>query len=78
VWCFRVFFGRLNGKEFFKSDSFQLKFRQDILPSIQKRGIFQTEKLDYWMKNLESANPRELEKLWLLVNFEILAGQYLD
>jgi asparagine synthase (glutamine-hydrolysing) len=65
-------------KEFFKSEGFRIRWHKEFLPSIEKRGLFQTQRLSYWIENLEKTNSKQQDLIWLAVGFEIWAKQYLD
>ena len=39
-------------KEFFKSEGFRIRWHKEILPSIEKRGLFQTQRLSYLRRQL--------------------------
>lgn len=64
--------------EFFDSESFRQKWESSLLPSIQKRKLFNPEPLQNWAKNPRSLTPDQLDALWLMTGFEIWAQQYLD
>jgi asparagine synthase (glutamine-hydrolysing) len=65
-------------KSFFSSDAFISRWENEILPGIQKRGLFNTVPLTKWMKSPQSMNAEQLDALWLMLGFEIWAQQYLD
>lgn len=65
-------------KSFFSSDSFQKRWKTELLPGIKKRGVFQTKPLEKWMKEPAKMNGDQLDAIWLMVNFEIWAKLYLD
>lgn len=65
-------------KSFLTSNIFIERWNNEILPGIQKRGIFNHEQLAYWMNNSKKMNPEQLDVVWLMVGFEVWAKQYLD
>lgn len=65
-------------KSFFSSPSFVSRWEGEILPGIQKRGLFNTVPLTKWMKSPQNMNAEQLDALWLMLGFEIWAQQYLD
>ena len=64
--------------EFFSSDSFREKWKNTLLPGIQKRKIFNSKPLQKWMSNNRKLSPDQLDALWLMTGFELWAQQYLD
>jgi asparagine synthase (glutamine-hydrolysing) len=65
-------------KLFFSSEEFGEKWHKELLPRIKRRGIFNDELLEKYMKSPNQMNSEELDALWLMVVFEIWAQQYLD
>jgi asparagine synthase (glutamine-hydrolysing) len=65
-------------KSFFQSEVFQERWKSKILPGIKKRGMFNVNQLDNWMKSLSTLNEQQIDSIWLMVGFEIWATQYLD
>lgn len=65
-------------KGFMSSEGFVKKWKEDIEPGIAKRGLFSTTEMTKWMDNIQKASPYQLDGIWLMVNFEIWARQYLD
>lgn len=65
-------------KSFFSSESFQKMWDEDISPGISQRNIFNSVVLNKWMKQPKLMNGEQLDAVWLMVNFEIWAKQYLD
>jgi asparagine synthase (glutamine-hydrolysing) len=63
---------------FISSNIFQKRWSEEFLPGIQKRGIFNADTIDYWLKNKDKLSPDKLDAIWLMVGFEIWAKQYLD
>ncbi|WP_154855429.1 asparagine synthase (glutamine-hydrolyzing) [Cyclobacterium xiamenense] len=65
-------------KSFFSSIPFQTRWERELLPGIQKRGIFNSKPLARWMKNPGAMTAEKLDAIWLMVGFEIWANQYID
>jgi asparagine synthase (glutamine-hydrolysing) len=65
-------------RAFMASTVFQEKWKQTILPSIKKRGVFKVKEVSKWVNNIEEASPDQLDAIWLLFGLEIWAKQYLD
>jgi asparagine synthase (glutamine-hydrolysing) len=63
---------------FFSSEPFQKRWQRDLLPGIQRRGLFNTKPLVQWMVNPKKMTIEQLDSLWLMIGFEIWAKQYLD
>ena len=65
-------------RSFMSSEVFQEKWRQQVAPGIQKRGLFQLNELTKWVNNISKATPEQLDAIWLMLGFELWAQQYLD
>jgi asparagine synthase (glutamine-hydrolysing) len=65
-------------RSFMSTELFQNRWKNEILPSLEKRSLFKLDKLSSWVKNINSATPEQLDAIWLLLGFEIWAQQYLD
>jgi len=65
-------------KSFFSSAPFQKRWKKELLPGIQKRGIFNVKPLAQWMSTPEKMTAEQLDAVWLMMGFEIWAKQYLD
>ena len=64
--------------EFFGSESFREKWKNTLLPGIQKRKLFNSKPLEKWMSGNHNLSPDQLDALWLMTGFELWAQQYLD
>ena len=65
-------------KSFMSSDDFQKRWRNELLPKIEKRGVFSTTSVSNWVSNIKNATPEQLDAIWLMVSFELWAQNYLD
>jgi asparagine synthase (glutamine-hydrolysing) len=65
-------------RSFMSAKVFQEKWKNQIEPGIQKRGIFKLNELSNWVKNSSTASSGQLDAIWLMVGFELWAQQYLD
>lgn len=65
-------------KSFMSSDDFQKRWKNELLPKIEKRGIFNYQPLQKWMENPKIMTAEQTDAVWLMVGFEIWAKQYLD
>ena len=65
-------------KSFFLSDAFKKRWENEILPGIKRRGIFEADVLQKWMRNPSDMNGEQLDAIWLMLGFEIWSKQYLD
>jgi asparagine synthase (glutamine-hydrolysing) len=65
-------------REFFSSKVFQEKWHNQIAPGIQKRNLFEEQKITHWVKNISIATTDQLDSIWLMLGFELWAQQYLD
>lgn len=65
-------------RSFMSAKVFQEKWKNQIEPGIQKRGIFKLKELSNWVKNSSTASSEQLDAIWLMVGFELWAQQYLD
>ena len=65
-------------KSFFASEPFQKRWREDLLPSIERRKIYNTKALAQWMNYPQKMTSEQLDAVWLMMGFEIWAKQYLD
>jgi len=61
---------------FFSDNSCNAWLKDDILPGIRQRGMFQAKPIDDWMKKINSISSIELEALWIAVSFEVWMKQY--
>jgi asparagine synthase (glutamine-hydrolysing) len=65
-------------RAFMSSATFQEKWKTQVAPGIQKRGLFKTEALNQWVATISKASPEQLDAIWLMLGFELWAQQYLD
>ena len=65
-------------RSFFSSKEFKQKWKNQVAPSIQKRGIFELKEISNWVKNIQKATTYQLDAIWLMLSFELWAQQYLD
>jgi len=65
-------------RSFMSSDVFRQKWKNQIAPGIQKRGLFQFKEVSNWVNNITTATSEQLDAIWLMVSFELWAQQYLD
>ena len=65
-------------KAFFESADFKIKWKEEYLPGMEKRGIFCVAPLKEWMGRPTAMTAEQLDAVWLMVGFEIWAKQYLD
>ncbi|NOR28392.1 MAG: hypothetical protein GQ540_07675, partial [Lutibacter sp.] len=65
-------------RSFFSSKEFKQKWKNQVAPSIQKRGIFELKEISNWVKNVSNATTYQLDAIWLMLSFELWAQQYLD
>lgn len=65
-------------KAFMSSATFQKKWKEQVAPGIQKRGLFKLEHLSQWVDRIGDATPEQLDAIWLMLGFELWAQQYLD
>lgn len=65
-------------RHFFGFPAFQEWVLDSILPSIQRRGVYNGRRIPQYIKNLANLNEEQLQALWRLVNFEIWANLFLD
>lgn len=61
------------GRPEFKDYSFNV-----LLPSMEKRALFDVAKIENWIKNIETIKYQDLETLWIILAFEIWAIIYID
>ena len=65
-------------RSFMSSQTFQTKWKTQVLPGMRKRGLFELEQLNKWVNNISKATPEQLDAIWLMLGFELWAQQYLD
>jgi asparagine synthase (glutamine-hydrolysing) len=65
-------------RSFMASNVFQEKWKQQVAPGIEKRGLFKLDELTKWVNNIAKATPEQLDAIWLMLGFELWAQQYLD
>ncbi len=65
-------------RAFMSSATFQDKWKTQVAPGIQQRGLFKMEALNSWVDNISKATPEQLDAIWLMLGFELWAQQYLD
>jgi asparagine synthase (glutamine-hydrolysing) len=65
-------------RSFMSDPVFQEKWKNEIEPNMQRRGIFNTNEISKWVQNIKQATSDQLDAIWLMVSFELWAKQYLD
>ncbi|NGP78154.1 asparagine synthase (glutamine-hydrolyzing) [Balneolaceae bacterium YR4-1] len=65
-------------KDFMSSTDFQNRWKDEIEPGIEERGIFEVDSVSKWVSKIEKANSAQLDAIWLMTGFEIWAKKYLD
>jgi asparagine synthase (glutamine-hydrolysing) len=65
-------------REFMTKPDFYSYLKEDILPSMKHRNILQTNKIENWITNLATIQPKELDALWVTVSLEIWMKQFID
>jgi asparagine synthase (glutamine-hydrolysing) len=65
-------------RAFMSTAKFQEKWKNQVEPGIQKRGLFKLDELSTWVNNVSKASPEQLDAIWLMLGFELWAQQYLD
>jgi asparagine synthase (glutamine-hydrolysing) len=65
-------------REFMTKPDFYSYLKEDLLPSMKQRNILQTNKIDNWITNLATIQPKELDALWVTVSLEIWMKQFID
>ncbi|MDD2798971.1 MAG: asparagine synthase (glutamine-hydrolyzing) [Bacteroidales bacterium] len=65
-------------KQFFANNFMKEYLRDEILPSLKRRGIFNYQLVERWVNNIKTLKYNEIESLWIVVAFEIWALTYLD
>lgn len=65
-------------RNFFSTTYMKSYLKDEILPSIKSRGIFNYSLVERWVNNISSLKYVEIESLWIVLSFEIWALTYLD
>lgn len=65
-------------REFFQDKNFFAYLKEKIIPGIQTRGLFNSQIISGWLKNLNTLKYFELEAFWVIIAFEIWASGFLD
>jgi len=65
-------------RSFMKASPFQEFLHQELLPGMQRRGLFQTESIRQASTHLAQASSDQLEQIWIMSSFESWAQQFLD
>jgi asparagine synthase (glutamine-hydrolysing) len=65
-------------RSFLSSNDFRQKWKDKLLPGMERRKIFATMEINNWVNDLASASVDQLDAIWLMSGFEIWAQQYLD
>lgn len=65
-------------RSFMSTEVFQQKWKNQIEPSLKKRGLFDLKEVSVWVKNIATATPEQMDAIWLLLSFEIWTQHYLD
>jgi asparagine synthase (glutamine-hydrolysing) len=65
-------------REFMGKPQFYNYLKEDLLPSMKKRGLLNTKKIECWINSLGTIHPRELDALWVVVSLEIWMKQFID
>lgn len=58
-------------RQFFSDENFYAYLNDDILPGINSRGIFNSELVGKWMKNIKTVSSTDLGALWIVIAFEV-------
>jgi asparagine synthase (glutamine-hydrolysing) len=64
-------------REFMSKPLFYSYLKEDLLPSMKKRNLLNTTKIEQWINNLATIHPRELDALWVVVSLEIWMKQFI-
>jgi asparagine synthase (glutamine-hydrolysing) len=65
-------------REFMQKKGFNDFLRDQIIPKLKTRGLFNMTIVEYWLNNLQVITKDELEALWVISSFEIWMSQYID
>ena len=65
-------------RELFQSGKFSEYLRDQVLPGIRQRGLFNHQLCEAWNSGIPALSHYQLEALWIIVTFEIWASIYLD
>jgi asparagine synthase (glutamine-hydrolysing) len=63
-------------REFFSDKKFNQYLREEILPSMKNRGLFNTRKIETWVNCLDTITSAELDAVWMAVAFETWARKF--
>ena len=65
-------------RSFMTSSAFQEKWKNQVAPGMEKRGLFKLNEITQWINNIATATSEQLDAIWLMLVFELWAQQYLD
>lgn len=63
-------------RAFFQDLRFKEYLRDEILPGIESRGIFNGGVVRGWLSNVSRISSAELDALWIMVSFEAWANEF--
>ncbi len=65
-------------RSFFNSKEFNEYLKDEILPGIKRRGIFNAQVVENWINNFTKIKHLEIEMLWIVISYELWASLYID
>ena len=65
-------------REFMTKPDFYNYLHDVLLPSMKKRNVLNTSKVELWIKNIANISTKELDALWVVVSLEIWLKQFID
>jgi asparagine synthase (glutamine-hydrolysing) len=65
-------------REFMAKPDFYTYLHDVLLPSMKKRNVLNTNKIEHWIKNIANISAKELDALWVVVSLEIWLKQFID
>ncbi len=63
-------------RAFYQDKEFQKYLQDAILPGIANRRLFNTRRIQQWVRNISTISSAELDALWIMVAFEAWAQKF--
>ncbi len=63
-------------RAFFHSKPFQSYIKDEILPAIIDRGLFNGSEVEKWCNNVNTISVADIESLWIMISFEAWAKKF--
>jgi len=65
-------------REFFNDEKFKLYLTNELLPSINKRKIFDEKEINYLFNKINDIDIEDMNTLWVIITLEIWLQEFID